>query len=68
MSFKIRPTPARDVTRELRQAFQLSNLCRELVKTKILPGTKRQLGKQNPTSCGVEETPGDYDMTGKQEK
>lgn len=48
MSLKTRPTPPRDVTHELTQAFQLSNFCRELAKSKLVPGTRRRLGQGVP--------------------
>ena len=61
MSFKKLPGPPRDVTRELTRAFQLSNLCRELGKTKIIPGTRRRLGEKQPGGDGgVEERPAEY--------
>ena len=58
MSLEIKRGVARDVTRELTQAFQLSNFCRELAKSKIIPATRRRLGERPPET--VEERPGDY--------
>lgn len=60
MSLKIQRGVVRDATRELTQAFRLSNFCRELTKAKIIPGSERTLGRRLQQDGGVKEKPGDY--------
>lgn len=68
MSLEIKRGVVRDVTRELTQAFQLSNFCRELTKAKIIPGTRRILGGKRSVGDGtIEERPGDYDPSNNKE-
>lgn len=68
MSFKKLPDAPRDVTRELTQAFQLSNFCRDLTKAKVIPGTRRSLGGKPPGCAAdnvVREPTGEYGTTKK---
>ncbi|MND01238.1 hypothetical protein D3C83_201560 [compost metagenome] len=61
MSLEIKRGVARDASRELTQAFQLSNFCRELGKSKKVPGSERILGRRMENGSGVEESPGNYE-------
>lgn len=63
MSLEITRGAARDATRELTQAFQLSNFCRELAKAKPVPGSERTLGQRQSANGCVEEKPGEYGNT-----
>ena len=61
MSLIIRRGVCCDATRELTQAFQLSNFCRELTKAKIIPGTEHIIGRKTSANDGaLQERPGDY--------